>query len=508
MSRTKSVVKHRYFKGERAQRGAGEYTRYVEYREGKDREQGGREFFTGDRENIKGAEVRELWREQSGRGPVMHELILSPGLNCVENQEYTRELMEKLERTKGQELQWYAVEHKNTDHHHIHVLIAGTDVEGRQVRIDRNDHKHIKEWGDRYIEREHQLDRYLDREQERLVTSKEYTHDRGDALFSSLFGRDHEDPKRSKSQPDRASDREKPAPEKQPEKLKEWDKAKAAAELPDKEKIYRDNEGFSKYSSLDELKRLEKGLESRELERVTKQEYAQLKQWIKEKERHGEDYHERKDRAKFDKNERDKQRRKEKKLEEKQNAREAGREFNELDKKYREPFQERSSGVISRRMGRQQRIYEHRGRLSDAHTGYQLNQDRQRMQAVKDAIERDPGNREQYEKELEWLNEAYREQMKEFERLDLSDLLGDKDRERDQRGKDKKDDKERGEQEKDEGSKDHARETDESRTQQEIPATDESEKPDQEKQQDKEREDREQKEPERERDRDDEGRGR
>lgn len=610
--KSKSVVKHRFFKGQHAQRGAGDYTRYVEYREGRDLEKSGREFFTGDREHIRGSEVRELWREQTGRGPVMHELILSPGLNCVEGQEYTRELMEKLERTKGQELQWYAVEHKNTEHHHIHVLIAGKDREGRPIKIDKGDHKHLREWGDRYIEREHQLDRYLDRELDRLVTSQEYTRDRGDALFNSLFGKDHEKERSKPAEQERGKEkdkeqergevvtprewtradidysriddedkirlkdgsliskydssehlqsvderlkagpyknwleqedyskmwswigtkekagesfygtpplkdeREQDTDRPKDEKYKEWDKERTIAELPDKEKIYRENEAFTKFSSLDELKQLEKGLEKHEIERISKQEYAQLKQWIAEKEKHGESYHEDKERDKHDKNERrkqrDRERREEKKIE-KERLREAGRQFSDLERNFKQNFQERSSGIIHRGMGRQQRIHEFRGRLTDHHYIYQVGQDRQRLQQ---AMERDPGNREQYQKELDWLNDAARETMKDFERLDLDNLFGEKERGQEDRS-DKKDSKERGE------DKDRGEEKDRTDTPHRTDTTDRTEtevhRPEEEATttneesttQTSDRQEKEEREPEREerdRDRDDEGRGR
>lgn len=158
-------------------------------------------------------------------------------------------------------------------------------------------------------------------------------------------------------------------------------------------------------------------------------------------------------------------------------------------------------------MGRQQRIFEARGRLAHVHVGYQVNQGRQRLQ---ESIERDPENRERYEKELEWLNESYREQMKDFERLDLDDLLGGKVRDKGDDRKEKKDEKEHGEQEREDG-KDRRAEIDESRTGQEVQdtavTTDESkEPPGTTEKPDKEHEDKEDKE--RERDRDDEGRGR
>jgi len=449
MTATKTVVWGRYLKGEQAQRGAADYTRYVEYRGGDDRgEEGKRKFFDREEQGVDGEKVRELWQEQGKRGPVLHELILSPGLNTVDQQEYTREIMDKLSRAKGQELQWYAAEHKNTDHHHIHVLLAGKDAEGRGVRIDKNDHKHIKEWGDRYIDREHKLDRMLDRESERLVETRThdraYERDRGDALFDSLFSAVHDDKAHEKTQVKTEKREKEQKPEKPAYKVKEWDKDRAIAELPDENKIYRKDEAYSKYSSLDELKALDKALQSKEVERASKPEYAQLRQWIKDKERYGEDYYENKDRKDFDKkelgkfNKREKEREKERgrEREDKKQSREAGREIREFDKKFRESYEPRQQGNFHRGVGRQQRVHELRGRTSEVHANYQMNLSRQRLQL---AMEREPENRDNYQKELDWLNASYHDSIKDFEKLDLDSLFGGKDRDRE----DKKSGKER-----------------------------------------------------------------
>ena len=410
MSATKTVVKHRYFKGQRAQRGAGEYTRYVEYRQGEDREERGRKFFDREETGIEGAKVRELWQEQGKRGPVMHELILSPGLNTVDQQEYTREVMDKLSRSKGQELQWYGVEHKNTEHHHIHVLIAGKDAEGREVRINRNDHKQIKAWGDRYLEREHQLDRYLQREEERLPVTRTYDKERGDALFQQLFADQHDDRDMSKKDLQvKELQVQKPPP-----KAKEWDKERAIAELSDENKLYRNDQVFTKYSSLEDLKAIDKALQNREVERATKEEYAQLKQWIKEKERFGEEVHENRDRKAFEKSEQERlakrEKRDKKREEEKNKGKQAHREFHEFDKNLQKNYQrEWHSGGELGPKGRQQRTFELYGRTSDVHANYQMNMNRQRL---KDLMERYPENKERYQQELNELNKSYREEQK------------------------------------------------------------------------------------------------
>lgn len=420
MSPVASVVKHRYLKGPRAVAGAGEYTRYLEYRDGPDREEGGRKFFDRDQQDIVGGDVRQLWTAQKGRGPVMHELILSPGLNTVDRQEYVRELMENLERSKGQELEWYAVEHKNTDHHHIHVLIAGRDADGRQVRIDRNDHKALRELGDRYLEREHGLERYLERESDRVL-KKEFQPDRGDDIYNRLFGYGQERDERPGPlrEPDpfalpEPGDGGEQAGKEKTKKL-EWDRDVAMDKLSDDKKFERDGQVFSKYSSQEDLERLNDKLTAGELERLPKEQYAQLRQWLKEKERYGDDYHERKDREKFDRqyNLSDEEREKRAK------AREADRSFMDFEKKF---SGDRKSGVIFRGKGRQQLQHEARGRLSDMHVAYQTGQERQRLA---DNMERDPANREIYEKQLESLNENFQREVEAWQRtFDVDDLLG------------------------------------------------------------------------------------
>ena len=174
----KAVVKHSYLKGSKGLGKARAHINYIQYREGEDRGKGPRQFFNDEREQILGRDIKERVLEQETNGVVMHKIMLSPGVQGADLQEYTREMMERLEREKGQQLEWYAVEHRNTEHVHVHVVVMGKDEDGRRVWIDRDDHKDLRDWGNRYLEREHTLERYLDREQERLLKDKEYKYDR------------------------------------------------------------------------------------------------------------------------------------------------------------------------------------------------------------------------------------------------------------------------------------------------------------------------------------------
>jgi type IV secretory pathway VirD2 relaxase len=88
----------------------------------------------------------------------VHKITLAPEINPGDKKAFTREVMKKLGSEKGLDLQWMAVEHNNTDHHHIHVVILGKDKNGTDVRIDKKDYDKIKDYGDRYLERVHPLE--------------------------------------------------------------------------------------------------------------------------------------------------------------------------------------------------------------------------------------------------------------------------------------------------------------------------------------------------------------
>jgi hypothetical protein len=420
-----SVAKHRYFKGKKAKQGTKKYIDYVTHREGHDRDKGGRLFFNEKLDAIDGRKLKKEVDRQDGRGgAVAHELILSPGLNAVDSQEYTRELMRKLERSKGQELEWMAVPHKNTDHHHIHVLIMGKDAHGSPVRINRHDYQDLREWGDRYIDREHHLDKFLERDVDRIFKEKgrgelKYEPDRGDELFNRLlFG-------------DGAPDRSSRAKDDKPRaKDAEWDRERAIAELSDSEKIYAKGKAYTQFSSLKDLRDFEDGLRSKELkhtDRLPKEEYSQLKKWIYEKERYGEDYHERKE------------------IEKRQRGKSPeitgfDKDFGNLDtvlKRNLEP-KSRDDGALKSYKPRSQRRFERLGRQAAWHAQYESAMEKMRLQ---NELLRNPENREYIESQLEWLKESDKGVMTEFERVDVDELLGwgDKDKKRDRQGRYKKD---------------------------------------------------------------------
>lgn len=90
--------------------------------------------------------------EHQARGYLAHRLMLSPSAEQHPDdlRALTRHVMGELEYDKGQTLHWVAVEHRNTAHPHVHVLLCGGGERGdavREVRLDRRDHAQIKEDG-------------------------------------------------------------------------------------------------------------------------------------------------------------------------------------------------------------------------------------------------------------------------------------------------------------------------------------------------------------------------
>jgi len=157
----RAIVKHSYVKAFGSGRGrAKAHINYIKFRPGKDKDEGGsRAFFTDKEDGLTTHRVHDAIDRQTGRGVLVHKLIISPGVQDANTQEYVREVMHDLGRQKGLELEWYAVEHRNTSNPHSHVVVMGTDKNGRQVKLSKDDYTKLKEKGDQYLERNKLLDK-------------------------------------------------------------------------------------------------------------------------------------------------------------------------------------------------------------------------------------------------------------------------------------------------------------------------------------------------------------
>ena len=274
------------------------HLKYIQHRPGEDREKGGREFFGESDDDLSARRLRKAVREMADSKVVVHKVTLAPEINPHDKRAFTREVMQKLSSEKGLDLQWMAVEHNNTDHHHIHVVILGKDKNGTDVRIDKKDYDKIKEYGDRYLERVHPLeleraraererkerDRIEQRKKEREAVRQERIREglelpwmhkkilREQLEPYSKWKEQQLEKGRSKTP---AADREKPSGA-EPEKPYFQDTIQAAGKE------------WSKQNTLNELQDLNQYLWDNYDERIDKPDYKKLVGWMKEKERLGE----------------------------------------------------------------------------------------------------------------------------------------------------------------------------------------------------------------------------
>jgi hypothetical protein len=292
------VVKHRYIAG-RGKRSGGKvvaigkalaHVKYIQHRPGPDREQGGREMFN-ERDQVDAREMREAIKELDGSQVVVHKLTLAPEINPADKKAFTREVMDNLGRDMGRDLNWFAVEHNNTDHHHIHVVVLGKDRNGTDVRIDLKHIDKVKEYGDRYLERCHPLElersrrEREDREKERRAERvKEREAARDERIRDGLelpwlhqkLVREQLEPYKDWKEKQEAKDKEPEKKRDEPERPYHQDTIEAAGRE------------WSKANNLKELRDLNEYLWDNYEERIPKDEYKKLAGWIKEKERLGE----------------------------------------------------------------------------------------------------------------------------------------------------------------------------------------------------------------------------
>lgn len=282
------VVKHSYIgrrgSGGRAIGKALAHLKYIQHRPGMDREKGGREIFSDTEDRVDGRQLRKEIREMGNQRVAIHKLMLAPEINPEDKKAFTREVMSELGRAKGHDLRWYAVEHNNTDHHHIHVVVMGKDRHGTDVRIDLKDIEKVKEYADRYLEREHP--RELARSREDRQRQKEDRRRQWEKGRQERISEGRELPWMHKNIIREQLEPYEKWREKQDEKQREKDRRREERERKERQDTIKavDKE-YSKASSLEELRGLNERLWDNFDERLPKDEYKKLCGWIKAKER-------------------------------------------------------------------------------------------------------------------------------------------------------------------------------------------------------------------------------
>jgi len=399
-----SVVIHRYLKVSKKNVAISKaHIRYIQHRSGHDRDrepgaerlQQRRELFDAERDSVNRHELNALIDREPPGGVAIHKLTLSPGIQGIDLKDYTREVMDALGREKGLDLNWAAAAHRNTDHDHVHVVILGSDANGRRVKLDRDDHDLLRYKSDLYLEREHSLDRSLDREsvrESKILREEAFERESLDERLGRLFGK----------QDDQSRDIEQP---------RSWSKERALEEMPEWQKIHVQDRTYSKFDSREDLKQLDEHLKANFEDRVSKREYAMMHRWMDAKERHGDACFERWDERDFDK-----------KQKEEREGRDAHEEWHELDKNARK-FLEKQEFVLHRSMPSEQRIYEQRGRLTEFHCTYQNSMAKQELEAARERSQ-DPEVHRYIERELAWRSEYRQEELRNLPTVDLDTLFG------------------------------------------------------------------------------------
>jgi hypothetical protein len=265
------------------------HIKYIQHRPGEDKEKGGRELFSDTEDQADPKELRKEVREHEGNGVVVHKLLLSPEVSPTDTKAFTRDVLKALGDEKGLDLRWYATAHKNTDHHHIHVVVLPKDKNGREVRFGKRDYELIKEYGDRYLERHHPLElreaqrEREDRERQRLEErQKQFENQRQERIRN---GEElpwlHRKIVREQLEP-----------------YQHWNKKQLEAELAAdirnggnvlEKPLHQDTvtaagRDWSQNDKLPDLQRVNEYLWDHPSERIPVDDYKKLVSWIKEKE--------------------------------------------------------------------------------------------------------------------------------------------------------------------------------------------------------------------------------
>lgn len=274
------------------------HVKYIQHRPGEDREKGGRDMFNETEEKLDPKALRKAIRELGNSKVVVHKITLAPEINPGDKRAFTREVMDQLAREKGLDLKWVAVEHNNTDHHHIHVVVLGEDKQGKEVRIDKRDYPKMKEWGDRYLERCHPLEMERAREErerkerERMESrKKEREAERDQRIREGLeLPFMHKKIMREIYEPYEQWKKLQAEKElgKTPADGKEISSGAGAEKPYFQDTIEAAGKQWSKQNSLAELNELNQYLWDNYDERLGHEEYCKLVAWMHEKEELGE----------------------------------------------------------------------------------------------------------------------------------------------------------------------------------------------------------------------------
>lgn len=163
----RSLVKVSYArnKGRGSWRAQGRYLS----RTGAQREGGKGLGFDAMRDDVELPDRLDAW--QKARDQRLWKMVVSPEAgDRVDLREHARRLVMQVEADLGTKLQWAAIDHHDTDHPHVHIVVRGVDEKGKPLLISRDYVRsgirvRSQELLTRTLGHRHELDRKREREQ-------------------------------------------------------------------------------------------------------------------------------------------------------------------------------------------------------------------------------------------------------------------------------------------------------------------------------------------------------
>jgi type IV secretory pathway VirD2 relaxase len=150
------IIKGRFMRGnrEKSAKHLNAHLRYVEHRSRDDQQETreDRHLFSNESDLVDREEAVNDVMDHTSTSVNYHKLILSPSLEepVDDYRQWTRAVMHDLEEHQGKDLHWYGVYHNNTEHPHVHVVIAGAGENyetgaDEPIKLYKGDYEYLRE---------------------------------------------------------------------------------------------------------------------------------------------------------------------------------------------------------------------------------------------------------------------------------------------------------------------------------------------------------------------------
>ena len=184
------IIKGRFVRGnrEKTAKHLAAHLRYIEHRsrdeQREDRED--RHLFGRDSDQVDCEEAVSDVMDHTSTSVNYHKIVLSPGPDepIDDYRQWVRDVMHDMEEQQGRDLHWYASYHANTEHPHVHLILAGSGEnletgEAEPVKLYRDDYQHLRESAINYSERDWylQISDALEEFHERDTVVRNQEHD-------------------------------------------------------------------------------------------------------------------------------------------------------------------------------------------------------------------------------------------------------------------------------------------------------------------------------------------